>query len=654
MNRPWLSAAELAGLPGMPGTARNVNRMGDRGELQRRKKLRGKGWEYSQDSLPKPTRDYLLRKAAADVVTQEVAQPPAPLDVPTTGELSDWQREQMNDRLAILSIIDEMALHMNQGRAIDEFIGLADTGELPEPTLAALHRAKNSSKGKHLVNRATLYRWFELRTISAAALAPKPRRGKAHHTWLPMLLKLYQVPQKPSISECIRDWSDYYPNTSAPTLRTAQRQIAQLPSEIVNYGRMGKNALRSVQPFVRRTFDGLWPMDVVTVDGHLFKAYVRHPLTGRRFRPELTTYMDIATRKAVGFSSWIAESQFAIWGALRQMVTNPECGVGALHYSDNGAYRSEQHRATLSRIGTSIMFSEAYRAQARGVIERFNSSVWIPLAKKLPLYCGDDMDPQAFRRALKKADESGDGLPGWQDFVAGCQLALEKYNDRSHRSLGGRSPNQAWAQAITEGWKPTLLGQDDLHDLMPSEERKVNRGEISLPWGRYFHKDLSLYHGQQVRAAFEPTDGSQIWVSSLNGELICVAERDANARPYVSESMLEHARARREKGRLDRLERKIDAVREEGAAQIEARPADPVLTELAERTLASMREEFDAMPAFIVPPDDPQRYALWKELDAKPTPLTDEERAFYERFKDADYCRNMLQMEAEFNEALSQ
>ncbi len=52
---------------------------------------------------------------------------------------------------------------------------------------------------------------------------------------------------------------------------------------------MGKNAIRAIKPFVRRTMDGLWPMDVVTVDGHIFKAYVRHPATGARFRPEVTT-----------------------------------------------------------------------------------------------------------------------------------------------------------------------------------------------------------------------------------------------------------------------------------------------------------------------------------------------------------------------------
>ena len=612
----YLTAAELAGLPGMPGTPRSVNRAGDRGEIERRKKAKGKGWEYSLTSLPAETQRYLTRTAAAEIAKAAPPQPPAPIELPLMADLTDWQREQMHARLAVLSVIDELAQRLGQGKAIAHFIDLVDRGELPETTLATLLTAKNRSHGQHLINRGTLYTWLKLRQQGATALAPKPRRPRGgHKPWLPQLLTLYQQPQKPTIAACVRDWHKHYPDIKGPAnLKAAERALKALPAEVREYGRMGKNARRSIQPFVRRTFDGLWPMDVVTVDGHLFKAYVRHPMTGRPFRPELTTYLDIATRKAIGFSAWLAESQFAIWCALREMALDPACGVPAMHYSDNGAYRGEQHRATLERLGTTLMFSEAYRAQARGVIERFNSSVWGPLAKRLPVYAGRDMDKEAFKKAMAIANTDGSNLPGWQEFIGLCRQALAEYNDRPHRSLKGKSPNQAWAEAVADGWRPTTLEQDDLHDLLPSVERRAVRGEVSLPWGRYFSDDLALYHGRTVRVAYEPTNGEQVWISDERGVLLCTAKRDANAKPYIN--FIEHARAQREQGRVDRLEKKLEAVREEGAVQIDYQP--PAVDPILQNEVARIIEAEEQAAPFAALEDDPRyRHAEWLRVRAR-------------------------------------
>jgi putative transposase len=264
----------------------------------------------------------------------------------------------------------------------------------------------------------------------------------------------------------------------------------------------------------------------------------------------------------------------AIWAALRDMVLNPECGIPAMHYSDNGAYRGERHRAVMERIGSTLTYAEAYRAQARGVIERFNSSVWVPLAKTLPTYVNDDADPEAVKKALKIANESGKNLMGWQDFIEAARKKLKEYNNHPHTHLNNQAPNESWAQAVAEGWRPTLLEADDLHDLLPSLHRTVNRGWVSLPWGHYFHDRLADYHGSRVAIGVHPTDGARVWCSDERGALICVADRDGNSRPYVPASMLEEARAKREAGKVKRLERKIAAAREEGAAIIDLPHAD--------------------------------------------------------------------------------
>jgi putative transposase len=269
------------------------------------------------------------------------------------------------------------------------------------------------------------------------------------------------------------------------------------------------------------------------------------------------------------------------------MVLDPACGVPAIHYSDNGAYRGDRHRSVMARIGTTLMFSEAYRAQARGVIERFNSSVWVPLARQQATYCGDDADPEYLKKQLAIANGDGSNLSAWSDFVADCRRALADYNARPHATLQGKSPDEAWALAVDAGWQPTPLTGDDLHDLLPSEQRQVRRGEITLPWGRYASEQLRTWHGLTVRVSFDPMDGAQVWVADDRGRLICTAERDANARPYVPQTMLAHAQAQRTQGRVARLERALDAVREEGATQIEYVPA-PIDPQVRADVLAAL------------------------------------------------------------------
>lgn len=640
--KAWLSAAELAGLPGLPGTVQKVNARAQREGWSSRKRVgRGGGREYALSSLPQATRDYLLRARVAQLPAPACA--PVVDDLPDAQDLNDRQRETMDARLYICMLIDDMAALTSREDAINALITMARTDQLTPEATQALARANARKGAARTVNRATIYRWMSKRDRGATGLAPRTRKMQPLPAWLPPLLALYQQPQKPTVAECVlEDWPAAYPDAPAPALRTAQRHIAALPVEVREWGRMGRNARRAIQPFIRRTTDGLWPMDIVTVDGHLFKAYARHPQNRNlKLRPELTTYLCIATRKAVGFSAWVAESQHAIWIALGDMVLNPEQGVPALHYSDNGAYRGERHRTTLARIGTSIMFSEAYRAQARGVIERFNSSVWVPLAKKFATYCGDDMDREHLKKQLAIANDDASNLPEWDDFIDQARDALDRYNNRPHRSLGGKTPNEAWAAALAHGWQPTVLDDDDLHDLLPSEERIVSRGEVSLPWGKYYADELRRWHKQTVRVAFNPMHGEQVWVSDDRGRLICLATRDGNAKPYVQDNAMEHGRAQREQTRVRRLERRIERVRAEDAYVPPALYSVPVDPELQQQTAALIEAERTDASAIT---DERRLHAYWlrigMRIEAGET-VDDEDRRGYTVYRNSQQYVSM-------------
>ncbi len=555
----WAKPDDLAGLPGMPATARGV-RMRLASEKSR-KSPHHRGREYFVADLPRETQLALLARSGAAVA----ARREAPTEQSRDG-LADWQRGTEMARMLVCRRIDALMLEgMTQLVAIETLLSSVIDGSADAELVAMLGLANARRRSDvSAPSRGTLYRWMAQRSAGGCDLAPSAPPRQAVPIWLPGILQLYQNPNKLSIAECVRDFTEKHPEIPAPSARTVARHLEQLPVEVRNFGRMGRAKLRSVQPFVRRTIDGLWPMDVVTVDGHLFKAYTRHPLNANlKIRPEITTYVDISTRKIIGFSAWVAESQHAIWTALRGVILNDELGVPAIHYSDNGAYRSDQHLAMLDRLGVTASFSQAYRAQSRGVIERLNSSVWIPLAKKFPAYVGDDVDRESVKKQLKIANSSAENLPAWNEFIDVCLEAIQIYNNSAHSTLKGASPNDAWNKALSEGWKPTKFGEGSVHDLLPSVSRTVDRGWVRLPWGHYFADQLRHHHGRSVVVGIEPTDGRQVWVSDASGVLLCTALRDGNSRPYYSETMLENARARREAGKIRRLDQKAAAARAE-------------------------------------------------------------------------------------------
>lgn len=692
--------AELAGLPGMPGTDGAVRRMAKRANWRVFPRPAGKGVQYHLDDLPESTRAHLIQAAALAVSIfsqptrpNELPDQPAPSRpgtalaarvVQPNDQLADWQRQVRDARLIVLAYLDVLRRALGDGAAVRQVAAMAKAGTLPPEISAAAATgnarsgAKSAPDGRapRTLSTATLYRWMHERTAQGvAALAPAPQ--PIHHlpAWTGPFLAIYQDPNKPSAARCVRALLKTWPaDQPQPNPRAAQLLLAKLPIEVREYGRRGTRAMRAIKPFCRRTTDGLWPMDIVAVDGHSQRAYVRRPDSGRRIRPEVTTYVDIATRRIVGVSLWWAESQYAIWIALRTVVLHPDQGVPALQYSDNGAYRGAEHLGVLSRIGTEPTNARAYNPQANGAIETINRTVWHPLAKTQPTYCGKDADQEQFKRQLAIADAdggSGGNIADWSTWTQICLAEVADYNARPHDRLrDGRthiSPDTAWARAVDDGWRPTLLDGDDLHDLLPSTDRKTLRGEVTLPWGRYFSQELAPYHGKDVRVAYDPADGTRVWVRDLTGRVLAIAERDANARPYMPADKIEHARNQREAARILRLERRKEIVQDQERPALEALegvvinlpdlaltptvPAVPDLHPEAREVLAALERPSEHIDRLA---SDPERYQEWLVLrsrEGRGELLSPREQGFVESFGKSDYCRLMQRMQSDFDNA---
>lgn len=593
--KEWLSARELAGLPGMPGTVQGINKAAPKQAwVQRQRKGRGGGSEYRVRSLPDETQRALLNHSLNQMELPGVveAEPPA-LPTKQAALLKDWQRSRMEARAAIIQEVERIGQVVGIHKAIHEIVSRAKNETLPEhlQRLVPQANARKGQGGDRTLSERTLHRWRAAMKSGVTSLAPKDVVREDFPGWAIPLLKLYQQPQKPALAECVsvlRGAGILPEGVTPPSYDQARRFLKKLGEVQRNKGRMFSRELKSLKPFVRRDTSSLLPGDIYTADGHTFDAEVAHPIHGRPFRPEVTLILDVATRLAVGWSVTLAESGLAVLDALRHATT--QHGIPALFYVDNGGgYKNEMMTDTatgfMARLGIEMTNSLPYNSQARGIIERAHQTVFVRAAKYLPTYVGADMDPEARKLAFKRTRADGAGLIAWEAFCTLIDQTANTYNKRTHRGLPkladpvtGRqrhqSPSEAWELAKSNGWEPHL--PEDPDDLFrPQQRRTTRRGEVSLFGNLYFSDALAEWHGQEVFVGYDVWDASKVWVRDTDGVLVCTAHLDANKVDYFPKSRIDQAREQRAKGRLRRLENKRMEIEAEAGLEEDEIPTAP-------------------------------------------------------------------------------
>ncbi len=388
-----------------------------------------------------------------------------------TVDLTGRQRLVMDARAAILTAIEHIQIKKGQSRRksilgfLAEFKAV-DEHPLSDVVTTANDRATRTCK----ISRATLYNWFSMRELDGiAGLAPELTRTASDlPTWFTGFLKFYSLPQKPAAAAALRDFIVSLPDGSkAPNYDQVQRALKKMDlaygTMARHRGREGKLTLKARMAYVIRSTEGLLPSSVYTADGQTFDAEIAHPLHGQAFRPEITSILDVATRKWVGFSVGLSENTNVIVDALRMACEL--FGIPAIFYTDRGSgYKNHAFDDELtgfaSRLGTTKMHALPYNSQAKGLIERFNGTVLVSLAKKFPTYIGADMDRQAMQKIHKltrkelKEDGISKTLPSWSEFLEVMANAMTIYNDSPHSSLKGASPNEAWQRHVADGFAP--------------------------------------------------------------------------------------------------------------------------------------------------------------------------------------------------------
>lgn len=599
--------------------------------------------------------------------------------------LKGWQRRIFDARLALFREFEHLQRMLGTNKAVTVLVSMASDGTLPEPLQRCVTEANARPGQGRTLSRSMILGWQRaVRQGGVGVLAPKATERTDEPPWAQYFLPCYQQPGNPSIPQAMEEMARLLPpNISMPTYHQVLRWHNKRSRLLREKGRKTGSAYQALKAFRRRDTSGYRPLTVGQCDGHSWKGYVAHPVTGLPFHPEVCAVLDCATRFAVGWSAGLAESALTVAAAVRNAAEvsekKPFGGIFDIIYCDNGAGNTARQNINdetglFTRIGTTIATGRPGNPQGRGLIERSNQSIWIYAARRLPAFTGQSMDKGARRNmylAIQKdfrQKHESELIPSWRQFQALCQEAVDAYNDRPHSALpkitdkdGKRrhmTPRECWAWHIADGWDMAehQFTPAEIECLwLPREKRRVRRASVQLGANWYVNGRLAHYDGLDVQVAYYPTDASRVQVWNEAGQLICHAELDKNLTDMFPASMVERAAKERMQRRAALKEQQLQAIMDEARGVIEIGAKAPCKVISFDQTqrerVAAARAELAAREAerpFTLPDNDRDMVRLWHKLDrrvAAGAELAGRELQFYENFPQSEVFQAFQEVE---------
>lgn len=524
--REWFTTADLAGLPQLPSTPQGVRLAGDRGQLVRRKRQCGRGWEYALASLPPAARSALEARES-----ESAADPQPGLYLDIRGDDTEERVAEMTRRLRILRPILDKRI---KGREA-----------------IATHAAG------HGITAATAYRWLARhRKGGVQGLLDPPRRDRGQarvilsRQWEQYaitagLTTQQQLAIADEMSGVIRGlwgqqgiaswrqvrelaWTVLTQLTAAAAGCDGQAaaRVCRLPRRYIEaerrYARLavadrdGKGFYDRHTPAIRRTREMLRPGDVVFGDVSPADIPVLRP-DGTTAWARLIAWQDAATNMLyitghlAGKGAGVRREHVAL--SFAGMCANAPWGCPKRLYLDNGSEYSwtdmmdawaELGRFTGGAFG-GVWGQEA--AEEFGVVTR--SIPFRPRAKLIegtfgnllyllawhPGFAGSD-------RLRKKTATLGKGLEPTEisdlkNFTAQAVAMFNGLPQEGH--LGGRSPAEAMSGFLDGGYQPLHVDSEALA-LAFSErhDAKVRAGQVRAGGWVYYAPELHQYDGERV------------------------------------------------------------------------------------------------------------------------------------------------------------
>lgn len=287
------------------------------------------------------------------------------------------------------------------------------------------------------------------------------------------------------------------------------------------------------QPRIKRTIEGLMPMDVVVADIHHVNVRILRD-DGTVATPKMIGFFDVATERfyyeMVLFEGRAGVRNMDVIRTFLNMCQDPAFGLPKKLYFDNGSeYRFADQLEDALSLGVkfgdledskNVHRAKPYNAAAKrieGGFRELNQQVF----RHIQGWIDDDrMKPKG--RELGKAHAPYRG--GFEAFCEETRKFMLAYDNMPKSgALRGQSPNEAFSGFVHEGWRANLLDPEGLLTVFTKVETRVVRKHGIEADGRTWGCDgLAGYFGSKVKVHL-PLYGfgfNMLKVCDLNGNEI--------------------------------------------------------------------------------------------------------------------------------------
>ncbi len=572
----WFSAADLAGLPGLPGTDRRVRESAKRFGWNSRKRSKGKGLEYHIDSLPPETQAALALSAA-----NGPKSPDSPSGTPANIE-SDQLRQgsvasenfprseaatYSYDRDALWAHYDrksdkQKAAAKEKLLLLDAVMRLVDGGT----GLVNAFKAVGSIHGKswrtiqgwyHGTNGRPGIKHFE-RADWLAALVPgyvgRTATADIDESAWEFFKADYLRLEAPTASAC------YYRLERAaaehgwaiPSLRTLERRLQHIPRTIRVLRREGEEGLRRLYPAQQRTVRDMHALEWINGDGYQHNVFVRWP-NGDIDRPKTWFWQDVYSRKILAYRVDVSENTDTIrlsFGdvvdtyGIPQHVTIDNTRAAANKWMTGGVpnrYRfkvkEDDPLGLIPSLGAQVHWTSVYNGKGHGQAKPVERAFGIggigEVVDKHPAFEG----AYTGHNTSAKPENYGSKAVDIERFLEILQEEITAWNAREGRRTeicGGKlSFDQAFAASYEQAAITKATEEQRRLWLLTAEAIKIrNDGTLTLDAGsavgkgrnRYHAHELLEYAGHKCVVRFDPEDlHSTVHVYTLDSRFICTA-----------------------------------------------------------------------------------------------------------------------------------
>ena len=329
---------------------------------------------------------------------------------------------------------------------------------------------------------------------------------------------------------------------------------------------------------ISRDYSAIKPREMIVGDVHPVDVMMRRA-DGSMVYPKAISWMDPATNE-IHMTFVLCEKGE---GIRREHVAQSfeamthDWGLPKLLYLDNGSeykwtemidgftmlsklagsmavYDLDTDKHVNERVANareSVIRSLAYNAKGKPKIEgAFGNIEKVFFSTIKGWTAGDRMNKKTHLKGRDPIAFDGDGIA----FLETASQALQWYHKRpQHGRLNGKSPNEALAEYIDNGWGKTILKRPEVMALAfaTTEERRVDRGTVQYTPRpikgqrgktiRFYHDDLLMLTGQTITIKIPAYNPEYVFCYDRN-KLVCIATPERSYHPLDIEGAKEGSR----------------------------------------------------------------------------------------------------------------